>query len=72
MIFFRSTCFCHNIVKGKEIFTQIASGFVLELMSPTNTLKDTQGKITEYMENQVKLGWLINRKTQRLEICRQG
>ncbi|BAY45172.1 hypothetical protein SAMD00079811_27740 [Scytonema sp. HK-05] len=26
----------------------------------------------EYMENQVKLGWLIDRKTRRVEIYRLG
>jgi len=41
-------------------------------MSPTDSLKDTQDKMQEYMNNQVKLGWLINRKTRRVEIYRQG
>lgn len=56
----------------KETFPPISPDFVLELMSPTDTLKETQEKMTEYMENQVKLGWLINRKTRRVEIYRQG
>ena len=33
---------------------------VLELMSKTDSLKDTQEKMQEYMDNGVKLGWLIN------------
>ena len=41
-------------------------------MSPTDSLKDTQDKMQEYMNNGVKLGWLINRKTRRVEIYRQG
>lgn len=56
----------------KEKFPPIAPDFVLELMSPTDSLKDTQDKMKEYMDNQVKLGWLINRKTRRVEIYRQG
>ncbi|MEG4323287.1 MULTISPECIES: Uma2 family endonuclease [unclassified Microcoleus] len=56
----------------KQKFPPIAPDFVLELMSPTDSLKDTQDKMQEYMENQVKLGWLINRKTRRVEIYRQG
>lgn len=56
----------------KEKFPPIAPDFVLELMSPTDSLKDTQDKMKEYMDNQVKLGWLINRKTRRIEIYRQG
>jgi Uma2 family endonuclease len=56
----------------KEKFPPIAPDFVLELMSPTDTLKATQEKMQEYMENGVKLGWLINPKTHRVEIYRQG
>lgn len=50
----------------------IAPDFVLELMSPTDTLKETQTKMEEYMENQVKLGWLIQQESRRVEIYRQG
>ncbi|MCL1475776.1 Uma2 family endonuclease [Argonema antarcticum] len=56
----------------REKFPPIAPDFVLELMSPTDTLKETQAKMQEYMENEVKLGWLINRKTRLVEIYRQG
>ena len=56
----------------KEKFPPIAPDFVLELMSPTDSLKETQAKMQEYMENQVKLGWLIDRKSRRVEIYRQG
>ncbi len=56
----------------KQKFPPISPDFVLELMSPTDSLKDTQDKMQEYMNNQVKLGWLINRKTRRVEIYRQG
>lgn len=59
-------------VEQKEKFPPIAPDFVLELMSPTDTLKETQAKMQEYMENEVKLGWLIDRKTRRVEIYRQG
>ncbi|HLO48009.1 MAG TPA: Uma2 family endonuclease [Kamptonema sp.] len=56
----------------KEKFPPIAPDFVLELMSPTDTLKETQSKLQEYMDNGVRLGWLINRKTRLVEIYRQG
>ena len=56
----------------KEKFPPIAPDFVLELVSPSDTLRKTQEKMQEYMENQVKLGWLIDRKTSRVEIYRQG
>lgn len=56
----------------KEKFPPIAPDFVLELMSPTDSLKETQKKMQEYIENGVKLGWLINRKSRMVEVYRQG
>ena len=56
----------------QEKFPPISPDFVLELMSPSDTLRECQDKMQEYMENQVKLGWLIDRKTRRVEIYRQG
>ena len=56
----------------KEKFPPIAPDFVLELMSPTDSLKETQKKMQEYIDNGVKLGWLINRKNRKIEIYRQG
>jgi len=58
--------------KEKAKFPPIAPDFVLELMSPSDDLADTQTKMREYMENQVKLGWLINTKAKQVEIYRQG
>jgi Uma2 family endonuclease len=56
----------------KEKFPPIAPDFVLEFMSASDDLRKTQEKMQEYMENQVKLGWLIDRKTYRVEIYRLG
>ncbi len=58
--------------KEKEKFPPIAPDFVLELMSPTDSLKVTQDKMKEYMKNNVRLGWLIDPKTRQVEIYRQG
>jgi Uma2 family endonuclease len=54
----------------KAKFPPIAPDFVLELMSPTDSLKDAQDKMQEYRENGVRLGWLINSKTRRVAIYR--
>ena len=54
----------------KEKFPPISPDFVLELLSPSDSLQDTQKKMQEYQDNGVKLGWLINRKTQQVEIYR--
>lgn len=56
----------------REKFPPIAPDFVLELMSPSDSLRETQAKMQEYMNAGVKLGWLIDRKTRRVEIYRQG
>jgi Uma2 family endonuclease len=56
----------------KEKFPPIAPDFVLEIMSLTDSLKKTQEKMQEYMDNGIKLGWLIDPKTRRVEIYRPG
>ncbi|HLO87615.1 MAG TPA: Uma2 family endonuclease [Nostocaceae cyanobacterium] len=59
-------------VEEQEKFPPIAPDFVVELMSPTDRLEETQAKMREYIENQVRLGWLINVKTRQVEIYRLG
>jgi Uma2 family endonuclease len=53
-------------------FTPICPDFVMELMSPSDSLKVTQAKMQEYQENGARLGWLINRKVCEVEIYRIG
>jgi Uma2 family endonuclease len=52
-------------------FPPIAPDFVLELMSKTDSLKTLQEKMEEYMDNGVKLGWLINQDKKEVEIYHQ-
>ena len=54
----------------QEKFSPIAPDFVLELMSPSDSLQETRTKMQEYINNGVKLGWLINRKMRQVEIYR--
>lgn len=56
----------------KEKFIPLAPDFVLELMSPTDYLVNIQAKMKEYLENEVKLGWLINPQAKQVEIYRLG
>ncbi|MGA7952022.1 MAG: Uma2 family endonuclease [Gloeobacterales cyanobacterium] len=56
----------------KEKFPPICPDFVIELMSPSDTLKTIQEKMQEYIDNGVKLGWLLNRKEHKAEIHRIG
>ncbi len=53
-------------------FAPICPDFVIELMSPSDNLSITQAKMQEYQENGTRLGWLINRKDQQVEIYRIG
>jgi Uma2 family endonuclease len=54
----------------QEKFPPIAPDFVLELMSPTDRLGDTQKKMQEYIANGIQLGWLVDRKKRDVEIYR--
>ncbi|MBD2251243.1 Uma2 family endonuclease [Nostoc parmelioides] len=56
----------------KEKFPPICPDFVIELLSPSDSLKAAQEKMREYLDNGVSLGFLINRKYRQVEIYRQG
>ena len=56
-------------------FPPIAPDFVIELVSPSDLVnqryEDLQEKMKLYMKNGVKLGWLIEPKTKKVEIYRE-
>jgi Uma2 family endonuclease len=54
----------------QEGFAPICPDFVVELRSPSDSLKKIQEKMQEYIENGARLGWLIDRKNRRVEIYR--
>jgi Uma2 family endonuclease len=56
----------------KRKFPPIAPDFVLELMSPTDTLREIQAKMQEYMNSGVRLAWLIDPEGRRVEVYRPG
>ena len=63
-------------LKQKQGFPPIAPDFVIELIS-TSDLKnqryeDLQAKMQEYLDNGVKLGWLIEPEAKTVEIYRLG
>lgn len=51
-------------------FPPIAPDFVLELLSPSDSLEKTQAKMQEYMRSGVQLGWLIDSDRRCVEIYR--
>ena len=56
----------------KQRFLPLCPDFVIELLSPSDKLSKTQAKMQEYLDNGMRLGWLINRPEQKVEIYRQG
>jgi len=56
----------------REKFIPLCPDFVIELVSPSDSLKKTQEKMQEYMENGCRLGWLINRQKREVEIYSPG
>ncbi|MGI0482701.1 Uma2 family endonuclease [Geminocystis sp. CENA526] len=63
----------HSLTPSQqEKFLPLAPDFSIELKSPSDKLSDTQKKMQEYIDNGVKLGWLINPEKKEVEIYRQG
>ena len=53
-------------------FPPLAPDFVIELRSATDELEPLQQKMPEYMDNGVRLGWLINPQERQVEVYCQG
>ena len=56
----------------KRRFLPLCPDFVVELLSPSDSLTATQEKMREYLANGTRLGWSIDRASRRVEIYRQG
>ena len=56
----------------KRKFPPLCPDFVIELRSQSDSIKTLQSKMQEYIDNGAKLGWLIDPKTQKVEIHRAG
>ena len=54
----------------KERFVPLCPDFVVEIRSPSDSLKPLQAKLQEYLANGTHLGWLINRKSKHVEVYR--
>lgn len=57
--------------EDRRKFPPIAPDFVLELLSPTDSLYATREKMAEYLTAGVRLGWLINPENQTVEVYQQ-
>lgn len=56
----------------QERFVPLCPDFVVELMSPSDSLEKTRDKLEEYIANGAQLGWLINRRQRQVDIYRPG
>jgi Uma2 family endonuclease len=54
----------------RKRFPPICPDFVIELRSENDNLRELQEKMKEYLANGIRLGWLIDPKTQKVEITR--
>lgn len=54
----------------KDKIVPFAPDFTVELRSPTDSLKDLQDKMQEYIENGTSLGWLIDPPSKQVFVYR--
>ena len=59
-------------IEQQEGFAPLCTDFVVELRSKNDNMEPLRAKMREYMDNQARLGWLIDRKNKKVEIYRQG
>ena len=57
-------------LEQQERFVPLCPDFVIELRSPSDTLKKVQVKMQEYIDNGAQLGWLIDPPQKLVEIYR--
>ncbi|MEH1783350.1 MAG: Uma2 family endonuclease [Nostoc sp.] len=64
--------FCKQLKKleQRKKFPPLVPDFAIELRSETDRLVPIQGKMQEYIENGLRLGWLINPQDKQVEIYR--
>ncbi|WP_341733538.1 Uma2 family endonuclease [Microcoleus sp. EPA2] len=58
--------------KEREGFAPLCPDFVVELRSKSDNMEPLREKMREYITNGAHLGWLIDRKNQKVEIYRQN
>ena len=56
----------------RKKYLPLCPDFAVELVSESDDVEDTRKKMREYIENDLRLGWLINPKDKQVEIYRVG
>lgn len=58
--------------KQRQKFLPLCPDFLIELRSETDSIEALREKMQEYLDNSLRLGWLIDPKTKNVEIYRQN
>ncbi len=58
--------------KDRRRFAPICPDFVVEITSPSDKLEDAREKMVEYIDQGLRLGWLLDPKSEVAEIYRPG
>jgi Uma2 family endonuclease len=53
-------------------FLPLCPDFVVEVLSPSDSLRQTMEKMEEFIENGARLGWLINPRRNQVHVYRPG
>ena len=56
----------------EQKFIPLCPDFVIELRSPSDSLRLQYAKMEEYLENGAQLGWLIDPEERRVHVYRSG
>lgn len=59
-----------SVENREETFAPICPDFVIELRSKSDNLRKLQSKMREYVENGVRLGWLIDPYERKVHVYR--
>lgn len=59
-------------LEQQDKYPPICPDFVIELVSPSDSVKELRQKMQEYLDNGASLGWLIDPKTRQVEVYRSG
>jgi Uma2 family endonuclease len=59
-------------VEQRKGFAPIAPDFVIELRSETDRIPDLETKLVEFIQNGVRLGWIVDPILRRVHIYRKG
>ena len=58
--------------KQMDKFLPLCPDFVVEILSPTDSIRLTLEKMAEYIANGAKLGWFINPRNKTVHVYRPG